>query len=91
MILTTTDKVKNIIKKLEIKKEEELLNVPCTQDKSGTINYSDQWLIINWKINHDISRLEKLEFDLHYNKATIDKKEVEKLEKHLQQIGVLEE
>ena len=90
MILTTSEKVKEIINRLEEKREKELQNVPSLEEFSGTLNYSKEWLIVNWKINHDIERLENLMFDLKYNKSTIDKKEVEKIERHLQKIGVLE-
>ena len=91
MILTTTDKVKEVINKLEEKREKELQNVPSLEEFSGTLNYSKEWLIINCKINHDIERLENLMFDVKYNKTAIDKNEVEKIERHLQKIGVLEE
>ena len=84
-MLDSVEEIKITIEKIKEKRDRELAMIPIVYDKS-----SNEWFVVNWKANHDISRLENLMFDLKYNKTTIDKKEVAKLEKHLYKIGVLD-
>lgn len=91
MVINSVEQVKKIIQKIKEKRNRELAEMPVSyNENSGTGTYTNEWLVVNWKANHDISRLEELMFDLKYNKTTIDQKGIEELEKHLRNIGVLD-